>query len=423
MRQHLVSKQKPVDDKALTSIDAVCLWIPTFCLHCEARRRPELTQRPIALLSPTDTRRLWQISAAARRAGVRSGMTVSQAIGLCPSLTLYEPDPVHYDEEFTGLLLSLEDVSPVVEPVELGRVFVGVDGLGKLLGGPAGQLAAVSRALAGSRHWPSVTRLGWARGKFAAWVAATRATPGSPVIVSDADRVAFLASRPVAVLPISADTHRRLRQLGLESLADVARLPETALISQFGAEGKRAWQLAAGATLEPVVGRVRPDPIVVALDFPDPVADRAILTHAFATLIDRALHHPRRTGWRVCSVRVRAQLEHGASWLTEVTLKDPSADCARIAAPLNARLEQHPPAGAVEHLIVEFLRFARGTDELQLFARDATSAARAGRQRALHAAAHEIKHRFNRPLLHHVVEVQPWSRIPERRYALIDFEP
>ena len=375
-------------------------------------------------------------------------MTVSQAIGLCPSLTLCEPDPVHYDEAFTQLLLTLESVSPVVEPVELGRVFVGMDGLEGLFGGPVSQLEAVARVLKPSSSivshrppssdhkqplspvaegcgggWAAAVRLGWAHGKFAAWVAATRARPGTPVIVSDVERMAFLADQPVAVLPIRSTTHRRLRQLGLETLADVARLPETAVVSQFGAEGKRAWQLAVGSTLDPVVGRERPEPIVIGLDFPDPVADRTMLAHALAKLIERALSHPRRVGWRVHSVRVRAQLEHSASWLTEVTLKDPSADCARIAAPLNVRLEQNPPMGAVEHLAVEFLSFARGTDELQLFARDATSTARAGQRRALHAAAHEIKDRFKRPLLYHVVEVQPWSRIPERRYALIGFEP
>jgi len=26
-------------------------------------------------------------------------------------------------------------------------------------------------------------------------------------------------------------------------------------------------------------------------------------------------------------------------------------------------------------------------------------------------------------MLYHVIAVQPWSRIPERRYALIDYEP
>jgi hypothetical protein len=31
--------------------------------------------------------------------------------------------------------------------------------------------------------------------------------------------------------------------------------------------------------------------------------------------------------------------------------------------------------------------------------------------------------RIPRSCLYHVIEVQPWSRLPERRYALIDFEP
>jgi hypothetical protein len=106
----------------------------------------------------------------------------------------------------------------------------------------------------------------------------------------------------------------------------------------------------------------------------------------------------------------------------EVIHKDPTAYSDRIVAPLKVRLEQSPPTGAIENLTVEFTDFARGTQELQLFARDAASSVRAGRQRALEHAATEIKSRLKRPMLHHIIEVQPWSRIPERRYALIDFE-
>src|SRR5205814_1888056 len=84
---------------------------------------------PLALLAPDDTRRLWQVAPLARRAGVKPGMTVSQAIGLCPALKLCEPDPVHYDEQFARLVAALVTVSPVVEPVELGRAYVGTDGL------------------------------------------------------------------------------------------------------------------------------------------------------------------------------------------------------------------------------------------------------------------------------------------------------
>ena len=455
------------------SARAICLWIPLFPLRCEELRRPELGGRPAAILSPGDTRRIWQVSHPARRIGVRAGMTVSQAIGLCPPLAILEPDPVHYDERFTRLLLALENVSPVIEPAELGRVYVGADGLERLYGGPEKQLDAVTRAVRryggkaigettavrqdgslpsptphptaalpfsrsavagrggggraavvgpGGWGWAGWARLGWARGKFVSWVAAARAKPGSPVIVSDAGRAAFLASQPVAVLPISADTHRRLRQLGINTLRDLARLPETALVSQFGREGRCSWRLASGAAADPVIGRERPEPITAAMDFPTPVADRGMLAHTIKQLIGRALNHPRRIGWRVQVVRVQANLEQGASWMIEAILKDPSADRDRITAPLTVRLEQSPPTGAVERLAVEFTSFARGTEELQLFARDANSAARAGRRRALRTAAREIATRLKRRMLYHIVEVQPWSRIPERRYALIDFE-
>jgi hypothetical protein len=109
--------------------------------------------------------------------------------------------------------------------------------------------------------------------------------------------------------------------------------------------------------------------------------------------------------------------------LVEANLKDPSASPTNVAAPLKVKLGQSPPAGAVENLTVKFTRFAPGTTELQLFNRDAASAARAGRHRALRWATQEIKTRLKRTMLHHVIEVHPWSRLPERRYALIDFDP
>ena len=151
-----------------------------------------------------------------------------------------------------------------------------------------------------------------------------------------------------------------------------------------------------------------------------PVGERELLVHALDQLIARALKAPRRIGWRVHALRLRAVLEGGGSWLTAHVFKDPTADAARIAAPLRMRLEQAPPAGGVERLVLEFTAFAPGTSELQLFARDAEAAARAGQQRALQSAAREIR---ARAVLYHIIEVQPWSRLPERRYALIDFEP
>lgn len=405
----------------LTSYEAICVWIPLFPLRCEIERRPELAGCPAAILSPDTARQLWQVSPPARRAGARPGMTVSQAIGLCPTIALIEPDPVFYDDRFAGLLHALSGVSPVVEPVELGRVYVGVDGLEGLYSTGERVVAAVMQAVA--RTFAIEPRLGRGRGKFVSWVAATKAKPGECVIVPAGEYQAFLAAQSLAALPLDAETYRRLWQLGLRTLGDLARLPETALIAQFGSVGGRSWRLAAGELIEPVMGREQPEPIVAALDLPTPLADRALVQQAIQRLLDRALAHPRRIGWRVQSLRVRASLEHGASWRIELMLKDPTADRVRLAAPIAARLEQAPPQGAIEHLAVEFTSFTPGTTELQLFARDAAAAARAQQRRALRTAAEEISLRFRRSLLSRVVAIHPWSRIPERRYALIDFEP
>ncbi len=349
-------------------------------------------------------------------------MTVSQAIGLCPTLRLIEPDPVHYDDRFAALLSALSEVSPVVEPSELGLVYVGVDGLAGIYGSTASTIEAIRQTVLPSDR-PTV-RLGWGVGKFTAWVAASRAKPSEAIVVPAGEEQKFLAPQPIAVLPQGSDTHRRLRQLGVRTLGALSALPEAAVTAQFGDVGRRLWQLAAGRVAEPVEGRVTPEPIVAALTFFTPVGERELLGHAVERLIARALKHPRRIGWRVHAVRLRADLESdNRSWLANILLKDPTADADRIAAPLRTRLEQSPPTGAVERLVLEFTAFAPGTTELQLFARDAQAAARAGQQRALQSAAREIRMRVKRSALYHIVEVQPWSRIPERRYALIDYEP
>ena len=435
-----------------TSSLAACVWIPLFPLRCEESRGEALVTYPTALLAPDTTRKLWQVSSPARHAGVKPGMTVSQAIGLCPTLRLIEPDPVHYDDRFATLLAALNEVSPVVEAPELGLAYVGTEGLEGIYGTTEKIVEVMRRMLegwnvgmseAGStvQHSNIPTfRLGWGRGKFVAWVAATRAKPGEAVIVSSGEEGEFLAAQPIAVLPLDSDTHRRFRQLGIRTLGALAALPEEGITAQFGAMGRRLWQLAAGRVAESVEGHFAPEPIVAALSFFTPVGERELLGHSLDQLIARALKHPRRIGWRVHAVRLRADLECGVvegdgvrgaaccaptnrSWLANVLLKDPTADGDRIAAPLKMRLEQSPPTGAVERLVLEFTAFAPGTTELQLFARDAQAAARAGQQRALQSAAREIRMRVKRAVLYHIIEVQPWSRLPERRYALIDYEP
>ncbi len=378
-------------------------------------------------------RTIWQVSERAWEAGVRPEQIVSQAVSLCPSLTLLEPDPAHYEAAMEAMLESLTDLTPVIEPAGRGRVFLGMDGLERLFGSPAKQAERALRCLFQVFPPPLVaaTRAGMAPGKFGAWVSATSGRPGEPVLVTEKHLDAFLARCPVSVLPVDPLVIRRLERLGVSTLGDLRRLPEPSLVAQFGGEGRAALAWATGRRIDPVRPWHRPRPIRVSLDFPTPVGLTDTLHGALDRLVERALSRPARRGRSIASARMGARMEGGGSWFVEAVLREPTSERERIASPLRAKMSLSPPPRAVETLSLEFFQFGASAAQKGLFDRkDGAGRSSGGRDLArgevppsLRDAVKELKLKLGHSPLYRVVEVDPWSRIPERRYALLSFDP
>jgi nucleotidyltransferase/DNA polymerase involved in DNA repair len=398
-------------------------------------RSPDLDSTSVALLTPEQSvrRTLWQVSERAFQSGVRPGQLISQAISLCPFLTLLEPDPAHYDAAEEAMLEVLADLTPVVEPVERGRVFLGMDGLARLYGSPENQARKALQALFQVFPPPLVasTRAGWALGKFGAWVAAAGGRPGEPRVVPEAELVPFLAGCPVEALPVSESMLDRLGRLGVKTLAEMSALPQPALVGQFGEEGARAWAWARGERIDSVRAHHRPRPIRVSLDFPTPVGQTETLHGALDRLLERALMRPARRGRSVVGVRLGAQLEGGGSWSVEAILREPTSSREALGFNLRSRMSLSPPPRAVETLTVELFQFGPQTLQVGLFDRKEEAGRGAGGAGladgevppSLKDAVKELRLRLGHSPLYRVVEVDPWSRIPERRHALMRFEP
>lgn len=417
------------------SREALCLWLPTFELRLELVRSPALDTTSVALLSPGEgvRRTIHQVSERAAEAGVKPGQQVSQAISLCPSLTLLEPDPAHYDAAQEEMVEALSQLSPVVQPAGRGRVFVGVDGLERLHGPPPRQAERALRTLFEIFPRPLVaaTRVGRAPGTFGAWVAAARARPGRPVLVSPGELRSFLATCPVSVLPVDPLMIQRMERLDITTLQDLVALPESALVAQFGREGRKARQWASGRRLDPVQALHRPRPIRVSLDFPSPVGRTETLHGALDRLLEKALARRDRRGRSVQGLRLRGSLEGGGSWSVESILREPTAQRDSLASPLRGKMALSPPPRAVESLAVELFRFGPATTQASLFhrkeekrrERENTNLAEGDVPPSLRQAVRELKLKLGHSPLYRVVEVDPWSRIPERRFALLNFEP
>jgi DNA polymerase-4/protein ImuB len=115
----------------------------------------------------------------------------------------------------------------------------------------------------------------------------------------------------------------------------------------------------------------------------------------------------------------------------EVVLREPTARTEAIAFPLRSRMSISPPSRAVERLTVEFFQFGPASSQVDFFDRTeeggrelcGTEMEEGEIPASLREAVRELKLKLGYSPLYRVVEVDPWSRIPERRHALLNFEP
>ena len=325
---------------------------------------------------------------------------------------LIEQDPAAVEQEWEGVLRRLEDSGFAVESAEPGVVTFETRGVERLYGGVE---AALTRALAsvGSAWDP---RAGAGTRRFVALAAASVARPGQAVIVEGKEEQGFLEPLPLSLLPLASDRYAELEGLGVRRLGELASLPGGAVEERLGPEGKRAWSLAGGergTTRSRVRGRSPAAELAEALSFPEAVANELTLRRAFGALLDRLLARPERAGRPLRKVAVSARLVGGGSWRRATTLREATAERGRLRAALGPKLLEIP--GPVTELRLEAVELADHVgNQLTLVPPEGDEMD--GR---LREGLRQVRASTGTGSVCAVVEVAPWSRIPETRALVV----
>jgi len=387
-----------------------CLLIPGFELRAALRSRPRLSLEPAALApEPGEEPLLGPVTAAAEQAGVKPGMRLGEALATCPSLVLVERDPASVEREWEGVLRRLEDTGFAVDPVEHGVVVFETRGVERLYGGTQ---PALERALAavGSGWDP---RIGAAGRRFTALAAASVARPGQILVVAAQEEETFLEPLPLSLLPLTADRYAELEGLGLRSLGELAALPGGAVPERLGVEGRRAWRLARGGRKAKVRGRTPAAELVEVLTFPDAVANELTLRRALGSLLERLLARPERAGRPFRKLALAARLVDGGSWRRVTTLRDATAELGRLRAALGPKLSELP--APIVELRLEAVALAEHTGQ-QLALVEPAGEETVGR---LREGLRQVRASTGTGSVCAVVEVAPWSRVPEARALVV----
>jgi protein ImuB len=233
------------------------------------------------------------------------------------------------------------------------------------------------------------------------------------LIVSDERTGEFLAPLPLSLLPLPPERYAELEQLGVRKLGQLAGLPGSAVAERLGPDGRRAWGLARGGRAGRVRGRRPPAELVESLEFPEAVGNELTLRRAFGALLDRVLARPERDGRFARKVAVAARLVGGGSWRRTVTLRDPTADRDRLKAALAPKLAELPAPVLELRLELVSLTESRG-QQLELVCAEGD-----GLQMQLQEGLKQVCASTGSGSVCSVVEVAPWSRIPEARALLL----
>jgi DNA polymerase-4 len=227
--------------------------LDAFYASVEQRDDPGLRGRPVIVGGGV----VLAASYEAQAYGVRTAMGGRQARRLCPQAVVVHPRMSAYSEASKAVFEVFEGITPIVEGLSIDEAFLDVGGLRRIAGPPRGIAERLRREIRERVGLPIT--VGIARTKFLAKVASGVAKPDGLLVVPPDGELEFLHPLPVERLwGVGAVTARKLRDRGIETVGQVARLAEGTLVTMLGrASGRHLHALAHNHDLRPVEVRRR----------------------------------------------------------------------------------------------------------------------------------------------------------------------
>lgn len=423
-------------------MDVACLHVPNFLVALARRDDPSLRGRPVVIGgSPEEHARVTGCSDEAAAEGVTIGTTLRRALALCPGAVFLPLQEGVITAENAKLIDLLKQHSPAVEVIAPGHAHFDVRGMALMARMEDERWLEELRSAAAARSGLPV-RAGGAETVFAAHAAVHFGSDHSdtPIprysdthgearhantptrqyantyLVPDGGAKHFLARLPVEALPIDPAVHQRLRLFGLERLGDIARLTFSAMQAQFGRQGARAWELANGRDDARIIPGREEVLITEETDLPAPTALSEPLVVATRQLLQRALARPEAGGQPIRRLDWRTGLESGEVVARRFVFREPTNDERRILFVARAKIERlQLPAAAVSVGVTLSGVCSEYGHQANLWPIGPR------RWRELEDAVEQLTARVGGPQVFRIVDVQPWSRIPERQLGLVAF--
>ncbi|HEV2194510.1 MAG TPA: DNA polymerase IV [Candidatus Acidoferrum sp.] len=385
------AKHGPLEERAADAVASILhVDMDAFFVSVELLERPELRGKPVVVGGQKDQRGV--VSAAsyeARKYGIHSAMPLRTAGRLCPHAIFLDGHHEKYGEWSERVATILARFSPVVEMVSIDEAYLDLAGTERLHGPPFATADKLLRTITRETALPCSG--GLATTRLAAKVASDQAKPRGLVWVPPGCEARFLAPLPVRKIPgIGEVTERALRALGIETVEQLAAVPQEKFEKIFGQWGDALYRKARGGDSYEFVIDAEPKSISHNLTFGEDTDNVNEMATILSHLSQKACKRLREAGLaaRRLTLTIRYagfETHTRAKTLAEATQLD--ADIYAVFQKLFRKYRD--PKRKVRLLGVSLSSFTHGNEQLDLLEKE-----RRERLAKLTKAADRLRDRF-----------------------------
>jgi DNA polymerase-4 len=326
-------------------------------------------------------------------------MPTARAHRLCPDGVFLRPRFDRYSELSRRVFEVYRRYTPQLEPLSLDEAFLDVTASRALHGDGRTIAAAIKGAVRG--ECGLAVSAGVAEVKMAAKIATDLGKPDGLVVVPPGGVRAFLAPLPVGRLwGVGEVTEAALRRIGIATIGDLARMPESALAAAIGpshALGLAA--LARGEDGREVIADEEAKSVGAEETFESDLRDRAAIERALLEQAGRVGRRLRAAGAKGDVVTLKVKYADFSLVTRRVTLPHPTDDDGEIWGAARAQLARVDLGRPVRLTGVSVSGLAGDGEraQLDLFGGATPAGAAppgAAKRRALNAALDALSERF-----------------------------
>lgn len=297
-----------------------------FFASVEMRDHPEYKGKPVIIGG--DPRRdvrsvVSTASYEARKFGVHSAMPLVQAWRLCPQGIFLRGNMARYAEVSRQIMEIFSRYTPLVEPLSIDEAFLDVTGCQGLFGPPQEIAKSIQKDI--NRELDLSCSVGVAPNKFLAKLASDLKKPGGMTVIRPGEVEAVLHPLSIEKLwGVGEKTAVKLRNMGIDTIGQLACLPEKLLAAGFGKMGASLWHLARGEDIRSVETSREAKSISRETTFPRDINDLDVIRAVILELADDVACSLRRSSFLAGTVTLKLRYGNFETLTRQGALPAPS---------------------------------------------------------------------------------------------------